>query len=199
MTLDYILLGVLMREPMSGYDVNKFYQYVLKYFLPADQRKIYRALKRMHDNGWLDADVVVQETSPNKKVYRITPMGEAELRSWLSSPMHFNYSESGIWLAQLFFGAYIDPETTITNLQSRRQQLASQLREFERRAGVTRPDPDTDFSRFMPFNALTLHYGMHVTRWHIQWLDEAIAYINHINELTLETVREFFLTGHFPT
>ncbi|MBC7811849.1 MAG: PadR family transcriptional regulator, partial [Burkholderiales bacterium] len=75
MSLQHILLGVLKDEPLSGYDLNKFFQYVMQYMWPTEQSQIYRALYKLHEFGWVEIEYVVQDENPNKKIYHLTDAG----------------------------------------------------------------------------------------------------------------------------
>jgi DNA-binding PadR family transcriptional regulator len=194
MSLEHILLGILSDKPLTGYDISKWYQMLLKYFYPADQRTIYRALKRMHENGWVDVEVVVQETSPNRKVYHLTQIGKTELKEWLATPLPLDPAYN-LWLGQLYFGDNVDPSYLITNLQARRQQITAQLEELERRAN--QENPQVVLTPKLLIRSMTLAYGIAVNRFRVQWLDSAIQYLAQLDTLTPEELRTFVRSGFF--
>lgn len=196
MSLDHILLGILNDKPLSGYEVNKWYQHVLKYFWPADQRTIYRALNRMYDNGWLLADLVVQDDSPNKKVYQLTPNGKVELKKWLSTPLPITIHPSP-WLAQLFFGNQISYDALVVNLRARQNQLKAELEELERRTGRHDPTIQPPVVELPPhwIRGLTLSYGLESIRFQIDWLDRAIRYVSKGEALTRDDLARFIYEG----
>lgn len=61
------------------------------FFQSATHQQIYRLLKRMDEAGWVDAEVVAQDSRPDKKVYRVSAAGRAELQRWIAEPTEPNH------------------------------------------------------------------------------------------------------------
>ena len=83
MSLKHAILILLESEPGSGYDLVKRFKAGLGYFWNAKHQQVYLELKKLSEAGWLDCQAQAQETRPDKKVYRLTPSGHAELLRWL--------------------------------------------------------------------------------------------------------------------
>jgi DNA-binding PadR family transcriptional regulator len=193
MSLDHILLGILNAEPQTGYEINKRYQYVFKYFWPADQRTIYRALNRMYENSWVDVEMVYQDDSPNKKRYHLTPVGKAELEGWLRTPLPVNYGNAP-WLAQLVFSRFIEPKAVVVNLSGRLQQLRANLKELHRRY---EQDMLAEADLILPLKpehmtALSLAYGIASLQFQITWLEKAIHLLSRFDEASLQDLHNLF-------
>src|SRR5258707_12071742 len=88
MSLPHLLLGLLNASPMSGYDLNKVFNTTIQHFWTTDQSQIYRTLYKLEEEGKVRVETIIQEDNPNKKVYHVTEVGAAELRQWLSKPLH---------------------------------------------------------------------------------------------------------------
>jgi DNA-binding PadR family transcriptional regulator len=82
-TLRYIILGLLWARPMSGYDIKLAFDRAIASYWNAGNSQIYTTLKSLSQDGLVEAELVVQTTRPNRKVYRLTPAGQAELDRWL--------------------------------------------------------------------------------------------------------------------
>ncbi|MCB1389455.1 MAG: helix-turn-helix transcriptional regulator [Rhodobacteraceae bacterium] len=80
--LSYNILGVLVRQPTSGYDVVR----ALEKFRPVNISQVYPLLSEMETQGLLTSDEVVQEGKPNKRVYSTTPLAHRVLRHWIDQP-----------------------------------------------------------------------------------------------------------------
>lgn len=80
-TATYLVIGILLRKPRSGYDIVK----VLATFRPAKSSQIYPILAKLEKNGYVDCQHVNQDGRPNKKIYSVTPSGKTELESWLDT------------------------------------------------------------------------------------------------------------------
>jgi DNA-binding PadR family transcriptional regulator len=86
-TLGYALLGLLAREPLSGYDLaQRMKQRVGYFWQAAGHSHIYPELGRLEAGGLATHEVVAQDERPAKKVYAITDAGRAALRRWVTEP-----------------------------------------------------------------------------------------------------------------
>src|SRR5881396_3405711 len=78
-TLRYIILGLLGARPMSGYDIKQAFDRALASYWNAGNSQIYTTLKKLSDEELVEAEVIVQKSRPDRKVYRLTPAGEVSL------------------------------------------------------------------------------------------------------------------------
>ncbi|NEU77014.1 PadR family transcriptional regulator [Hassallia byssoidea VB512170] len=85
--LGYALLGLLAREPCSGYDLSRKMQKPISFFWRARHSQIYPELAKLEAQSLVTYTVVEQQDQPDKKVYTITSAGEDALRKWVSTPM----------------------------------------------------------------------------------------------------------------
>lgn len=117
MSLKHAILILLESEPGSGYDLVKRFKAGLGYFWNAKHQQVYLELKKLSEAGWLDCQAQAQETRPDKKVYRLTPSGHAELLRWLGEPVQPNKINDAL-LVKLFGGAH----TSAANLREEMQR-----------------------------------------------------------------------------
>jgi len=89
MALRHVLLTVLARGEMSGYDIAKDFEAVYSHFWRASHQQIYKELARLHEEGGVSVKVVAQRSRPDKKVYALTKQGLEELKDWVVSPTEF--------------------------------------------------------------------------------------------------------------
>src|SRR6266511_2943807 len=151
-TLSYILLGLLPREPMSGYDLTARLKLKKRFvpFWPISHTQIYPALAQLEQQGLVRYHIVDQHgVRPNKKVYELTEEGRAALRQWVESPTplvilrdEFFLKAYSLWLA--------DPERMIevfreqAQLRKQRLELLEQALEAKRSTDSASPEK-TDF------------------------------------------------------
>src|SRR5215216_939605 len=133
MSLPHIILGMLRKKPKSGYDLKKELNNVIHYFWEADISRIYRSLSEMQKKGWVEFTTVIQEDSPNKKVYSLTKEGRKELQKWLAEPGKPT-SLHNPFLAQLHFSDAIPIEAQLQVMEARLATLKEEIKELERRA-----------------------------------------------------------------
>lgn len=86
-SLSFAILGLLAREPLSGYDVAGRMRERVGYFWSARHSQIYPELSRLEGEGLVEHRVVEQEDRPDKKVYEITARGRGALATWVTEPV----------------------------------------------------------------------------------------------------------------
>ena len=85
-TLAYILLGILVREPLSGYDLATLLKKHFGPFWAISHTQIYPALAQLVEAGFTTYHVIEQQAKrPDKKIYQITEEGQRALRAWVES------------------------------------------------------------------------------------------------------------------
>src|SRR5215218_4246336 len=79
------LLALLANGPAHGYELKQALEQRFGAVLaPLNAGQIYTTLSRLQRDGLVDDDAVAQNGRPNKRVYRLTGEGEAELREWVA-------------------------------------------------------------------------------------------------------------------
>ena len=78
-SLSYAILGILLRTPMSGYELGKR----LELLWTANLSQIYPTLAKLEKSKYVKFEVVEQIGKPNKKKYYITDKGINDLKEWV--------------------------------------------------------------------------------------------------------------------
>ncbi len=109
MDVKTLCLGVLSAGDSSGYEIKKTFEESFHHFFRASYGSIYPALAELERVGWVEVEEVEQAKRPDKKVYRITKAGRAELRDRLhaEAPRHLVRSE---FLVLMYFAHLLTPE-----------------------------------------------------------------------------------------
>ncbi len=178
MSLQHLILGVLKYGEVSGYDLNKAFQASVQHFWATDQSQIYRALYKLHELGWVEVQVVEQESLPAKKLYRLTDTGWAELRRWLAEPQPMPSLHEG-WLGQLFFAAELDADSIRGLLEARIAEIKTLLARYENEIplGAAYYASLYDAHDEVRYWLLTLDYGIQKMRFDLQWAETALEQI----------------------
>jgi DNA-binding PadR family transcriptional regulator len=129
-TLHAIILGLLGARPMSGYDIKRAFDRSLASYWNAGNSQIYTSLKALATRGLVASDLIVQETRPNRRVYRLTPAGQAELDRWLDEPVPERFTKDE-FLAKLFFCGETTDAQALRHLEGHRTALLAQLAHME--------------------------------------------------------------------
>jgi DNA-binding PadR family transcriptional regulator len=156
----YVILGMLRREPLSGYEIKALVDNSTRFFWAASYGQIYPELKRLSEAGLVEG--VDSPTGGRRRtVYEITADGEEELKAWLrQSPEVFEMRDEG--LLKLFFADALPPEEAVGVVRAMRryrEALNKRLRELE-------PGKDEDAGRYP---LLVLRCGIEFTDWFVDW------------------------------
>lgn len=87
MLINYAILGILSYKSMAGYDLKKIIQDSAFMYWSGNNNQIYKSLTELLDKGLVTSVVKHQESSPTKKIYKITSEGLAALKEWVLSPL----------------------------------------------------------------------------------------------------------------
>ena len=178
MSLRHLILGLVDEQPLSGYDINKYFNMTIQHFWNADQSQIYRALHKLLAEEMVTLEHIVQEDSPDKKVYHITDKGREELHQWLTTPVPEPPAREA-WMGQLFFGATLHDDDALiallTDYQERYEQeraILMQVREmfFGKYSDDTLPHKSR-------LRRMTVNYGIRSYECVLAWIDDCIKEI----------------------
>ncbi|MEW6240011.1 MAG: PadR family transcriptional regulator [Chloroflexota bacterium] len=181
MSLPHIILGMLRKKPKSGYDLKKELQTTIQYFWEADISRIYRSLGEMQKKGWVDFETVIQEDSPNKKVYSLTKDGRKELQKWLAEPGKATGTNNP-FLALLHFSDAVPVEAQLKVMEARLASLKDGIKELERRANnlnMPVPLPEDALQIGVTREMFSLEYGIRKYQFEIEWTENIIAVLKN--------------------
>ena len=109
MSLRHTVLGFLSIQPLSGYDLKRYFDASVRHFWSADQAAIYRALAALDAEQLVEHERVAQDTRPDRKVYHLTAAGRTELDRWLATPTASPPRREPL-LVKLFFAGRLSPD-----------------------------------------------------------------------------------------
>jgi DNA-binding PadR family transcriptional regulator len=171
-TTTFLVLGILLREPRSGYDIVK----ELASFRPAKSSQIYPILAKLEKNGYVDCTQVNQDGKPNKKVYSVTSQGKAKLEEWLDTQPETPVIRDD-FLSMLFSVWIKEPETLERLIKGRKQYMEERLAFFTRKRAEMEETFPADVHNFYHWRHCTrLLYNRRIamTTEEIKWCDEVL-------------------------
>ncbi len=128
MSLRESILGLLMREPMSGYEIKTFYRDTIKNFWNVSDGQLYPTLKKMHKEGLITKKVITQHDSPNKHLYTITDKGKNVFEKWIKIPVRKTQELKEPFALKFFFFDYLKKDEILKHLDT---QIEVTLRALE--------------------------------------------------------------------
>ncbi|WMX43619.1 PadR family transcriptional regulator [Streptomyces roseicoloratus] len=179
MALDHAILVSLLEKPGSGYELARRFERSIGYFWTATHQQIYRVLKRMEAEGWVDVRDVPQYGRPDKKEYSVAPAGREALSAWLAAPIEPESVRHDL-AVKIRGAAFDDPASLIGEVERHRQAHRDRLAHYL--VGETRdfgqpPEPEAagplDAERELQH--VVLRGGIAYERMMIDWLDDVLA------------------------
>jgi DNA-binding PadR family transcriptional regulator len=171
MSLDHAILAFVNEQARSGYDLKKAFDDSIAHVWPANQSQIYQTLARLLKQGMVKMSVVQQEGKPNRKVYSITPSGQAELRRWLAAPLPINNLREA-FVIQFFFADAITLEELVELLEERARAHHARLEFFRQaRKGQDETPPKGRWDKVL--HPLTVELGIALDETWLAWAERA--------------------------
>lgn len=157
----YVILGMVRKEPRSGYEIKALVDNSTRFFWAASYGQIYPELKNLAEAG-----LIVGSDSPTggrrRTVYEITADGEEELRAWLRQPPRtFETRDEG--LLKLFFAGALpraDALAILRQMREQRRAANARLRAIKELKGEMEAFPE-----------MVLEGGLEFTEWFADWCE----------------------------
>jgi PadR family transcriptional regulator, regulatory protein AphA len=180
MSLTHAILGVLKREPMTGYDLKtRRFDGTISHFWTADQAQIYRTLEKLTEQNLVRAELVIQEGAPNRKVYSLTPEGETELHDWLAQGQEIPPFRDA-FLVQLFFGENLSNEELLALIERQLAYHQQRLANFNCVESVPLGTPGA--TREQVLRRMVLECGLTTVGAKISWLEKCRTIVQSLPE-----------------
>jgi DNA-binding PadR family transcriptional regulator len=102
-SLRYAMLGLINREPTTGYAISKAFSGKLGSLWNAKHSQIYPELKKLVNEGLIQFETVIQGEVLEKKVYTITSKGIDAFMQWLLADEEFYSTPKDNLQVRLYF------------------------------------------------------------------------------------------------
>jgi DNA-binding PadR family transcriptional regulator len=173
MALAHAILAVLVNRTCSGYDLAKQFDGSVGFFWHATHQQIYRELTKLEEHGWVEVEVIRQESRPDKKSYSITSAGETHLRDWVAQPSAPSPMKDEL-LTKLFVGHLVPSEILLALLRQQQAQHQEHLATYHTIEREFFANPAA-LSVRLRCQYLTLRNGIHYETGWLAWCAEALA------------------------
>ncbi|MFE5657603.1 PadR family transcriptional regulator [Streptomyces sp. NPDC056431] len=187
MAIEHAILVSLLEKPGSGYELARRFERSIGYFWTASHQQIYRVLKRMQSDGWVDVRDVPQQGRPDKKEYTVADLGQAVLSSWIHEPIEPESIRHDL-AVKIRGAAFDDPAALIHEVERHRSAHTERLAHYL--AGEERdfpgPEADENSPAAGPLDAgrelqhVVLRGGIAYERMTLAWLDDVLATLHRL-------------------
>ena len=130
-TIDLIVLGILKKEPLGAYDIQKLVEYRnISKWVKISTPSIYKKVIQLEEKGLIKSHIEKEGKMPEKAVYTLTDRGEKEFERLM-----LEISEKSVNI-YLDFNAVVvnldslppqEQKTCITNIESNIKELNAHL------------------------------------------------------------------------
>jgi len=167
--LNYVILGLLCHESLTGYEIKKRMDTALRLFWSASYGSIYPTLNSMVNDGV----VTKLETTDNgrdKVIYTITAAGREYLKNWLTLPVtkdELRYET----LLKVFFGNEIGSGITLEHIHNFQSKIINELPYLQGTVHTLSKIQDKEEAH--KYFLLTAMFGKRVYEAYLEWCKDA--------------------------
>ena len=166
-SLRYLALGLLMKGPGHGYQLDQTLDEVFSLIWKAGQTKLYLTLSGLEKEGLLRIETEPQPNRPDRKVYHLTQQGEQVFREWVAVPVHSMRAARVELLAKLRFYNWLNLPGEAVFIQAQIHVFRSMIAEWE-------ADQEQEAD---PFLAQVYEFRIRQARFIVDWLQDFPAKI----------------------
>ena len=176
--MEYLILGLLVLSPMTGYDLQQFIKKNLALICSHSAGSVQTALSKLEK----DRKVTASETGGGKrrkKIFSITDAGRAAFSDWVAQPMQANKVKN-MELSRLFFAGLAKPEERLAAIGDYVRQMEEtrgilcaiqerfqQMSQRELPTGIAWP-------QVLRFQGYTIQYGIAAAEFEIGWYSQLL-------------------------
>jgi len=160
-------LGLLAKQPGSGYDLLKLFEKSLANVWPATQSQLYGELNKLAESGLIEVSAIGPR---GRKEYRITDAGRDELQRWVLRPEDDPPQRSSA-LLRVFLLGEIPPQQARSHMLALAEYSDAEVARLQALDDSLHwgDDPRSFFAR------AALEYGLRVNAMQADWARWVIA------------------------
>lgn len=183
--MEYLILGLLILSPMTGYDLQQFIKKNLALICSHSAGSVQTALSKLEKEGKVTTSEYTQGRR-RKKIFFITDEGRSAFSHWVAQPMQADKVKN-MELSRLFFAGLAKPEERISAIRDYIRQMKETrgiLCAIEEQVQSMDPKeltPGNDWPQVLRFQRYTIQYGIAAAEFEIDW------YSRLLNELEEES------------
>ena len=167
--MDQVILGLLQHESLTGYEIKKRIDTVLRFFWNASFGSIYPTLNQLETAGCVTKEQIAG-SGRNKILYTITDAGRIRLEEWLRQPVQKDELRYET-LLKLFFGAGTEKNVAIEHIDRFEAKVKASLPFLE--GSVQELRGILDASEDHTYYLLTALFGVNLYNASLDWCAQA--------------------------
>lgn len=163
---EYILLGLVARGPVHGYDLHKKLAVLdgLSSIWHVKQSQLYALLDKLETLGYLHAIPTAGAAYAQRKQYHLTEAGRQAFEAWMVSPVHHGREMRQDFLARLYFARLAGSATARQLIEAQYANCQGWQRDLQKEVdGLSDP---------ASFQRVVSAYRLNQINAMLEWLDE---------------------------
>lgn len=168
MALEHALLVSLSERPATGIELTRRFDRSIGFFWSATHQQIYKVLKRMEADGWVQA--TQGGTRSTERHYSVTAAGNAALADWIAAPTPRAGFRSDL-AVKMRGASYGDRQALQGHIRSLLADHHLRLAHYEQLEKQTYPEPEALTGQELD-TWLVLRGGLKQEQFWIEWLTE---------------------------
>lgn len=167
----WVILGLLGHEPLSGYDIRQRIDESIGFFWRESYGQIYPVLARLARRGLVRRTSGTPRGGRRRHIYAITSAGREALAAWLRDPPEPEIVRNELLLKTFFSEALPGPvlRAHVEAFLTRQRGLAEYFARGAEEAGTVKP------AKKRRAWTLTVRAGELIVAARIRWAEEALA------------------------
>lgn len=135
---EWALLGLLTQKPMHGYELHRYFTdpSALGQVWYLGLSQMYKLLKELERQGYVEVAVELQESYPARKVYHVTPAGRAAFLQWMEKPVSSTRLIRVEFLAKLFLAQLLGSEMIERVIDTQLEACQAQLTRLQEKIEI---------------------------------------------------------------
>jgi DNA-binding PadR family transcriptional regulator len=167
--MDYVILGLLMIQPMTYYELNRSFKQGISLFYSASYGSLQTASRKLLGKGHL-VFVESVERGRHKKTFHITAAGEKAFLEWMSSEIPESRLETVALTRLYFLGLIGDPAEKVRIADCIVGAIESSLEEMEAtRQALDALQIPEEYLPIFRYQKMTADYGIMSHRVALDW------------------------------
>ncbi|WEV54218.1 PadR family transcriptional regulator [Leuconostocaceae bacterium ESL0723] len=168
MTGQAIILGLLMKSSLTGYQIKEIITSRLNHFYGGGYGMIYPTLKKLEQKGLVVGQVITQTDKPNKNVFTITDSGRTVFEQAVRADINPDLTKND-YLMRMYFGEFLDESTLKKFTEVQMGLVQAKLADLEKRG------PEWRQQGMSAGQIYTYEYGIRHYSGELQQLAETLA------------------------
>ncbi|ETY72886.1 PadR family transcriptional regulator [Lactiplantibacillus fabifermentans] len=171
--LQFIILGLLNQQPLTGYDLTKAFDSEIGEFWQAQHSQIYPQLKRLESQGYITHEITISGEKLEKKLYHITPTGQALVRDWITTGTPELTASKDEFILKLYF-VQTNQDPRLPEMLTEQLQLHTEkLAHLKMRLKTVFPTVTAQKVHYGHY--LILQHALGREQYYVEWLQQTLA------------------------